>query len=41
MCSFIGGAMMSVAFFPQIGTKVFFIPAGIIAGVMTYDIWKF
>ncbi|MCC7465416.1 MAG: DUF1275 domain-containing protein [Saprospiraceae bacterium] len=41
MCSFIGGAMMSVALFPQIGTKVFLLPAGIVAGVMAYDIWKF
>ncbi|MBN8677074.1 MAG: DUF1275 domain-containing protein [Chitinophagales bacterium] len=40
MCSFIGGAMLSVAFFPQIGTKVFFVPAGIIASVMVYDVWK-
>lgn len=41
MCSFIGGAMLSVAFFPQIGTKVFFIPSAIIFGVMGYDVWKF
>lgn len=41
MCSFIGGAMLSVAIFPGIGTKVFFIPAAIIAGVVMYDLWKF
>lgn len=41
MCSFIGGAMMSVALFPAIGTKVFFIPSAIVAGVIIYDIWKF
>lgn len=41
MCSFIGGAMLSVALFPNIGTKVFFIPSGIVLGVMAYDIWKF
>jgi len=41
MCSFIGGAMLSVALFPTIGTKVFYIPAAIVAGVMLYDVWKF
>lgn len=41
MSSFIGGAMLSVAFFPTIGTQIFYVPAGIIAGVMAYDIWKF
>jgi len=41
MCSFIGGAMMSVALFPAIGTKVFFIPSGIVLGVVIYDIFKF
>jgi len=41
MCSFIGGAMLSVAFFPSIGTKVFYVPSAIVAGVMLYDIWRF
>jgi len=41
MCSFIGGAMLSVALFPSIGTKVFFVPSGIVLGVILYDVWKF
>jgi uncharacterized membrane protein YoaK (UPF0700 family) len=41
MCSFIGGAMLSVALFPTIGTTVFFIPSGIVLGVVLYDIWQF
>jgi len=41
MCSFIGGAMLSVAFFPQIGTKVFFVPTCIIFGVILHDIWRY
>jgi uncharacterized membrane protein YoaK (UPF0700 family) len=41
MSSFIGGAMLSVALFPNIGTKVFFIPSCILAGVMIYDVLKF
>lgn len=41
MCSFIGGAMLSVALFPNIGTKVFFIPSGIVAGVILHDVWRF
>jgi uncharacterized membrane protein YoaK (UPF0700 family) len=41
MCSFIGGAMLSVALFPNIGTTIFFIPSGIVMGVIVYDIWKF
>lgn len=41
MCSFIGGAMLSVALFPAIGTKVFFVPSAIVGGVILYDLWKF
>ncbi len=41
MCSFIGGAMCSVALFPSIGTKVFLIPSAIVAMVIMYDLWKF
>lgn len=41
MCSFILGAMFSVAFFPQLQTKIFFVPAGIIAGVIVHDIFRF
>jgi uncharacterized membrane protein YoaK (UPF0700 family) len=41
MCSFIGGAMLSVALFPAIGTKVFYFPSAIILGVIVYDVWKF
>ncbi|MBC7774890.1 MAG: DUF1275 domain-containing protein [Phycisphaerae bacterium] len=41
MCSFIGGAMMSVAIFPIIGTKVFYIPSGIVAGVMLHDLFRY
>ena len=41
MCSFIGGAMMSVAFFPVIGTKVFFIPSAIVGAVMLHDLWRY
>lgn len=39
MCSFIGGAMLSVALFPAIGTKIYFIPATIVVGVIVYDLW--
>lgn len=41
MCSFLMGAMFSVAIFPAIQTQIFFIPAGIIAGVIVHDIWRF
>jgi uncharacterized membrane protein YoaK (UPF0700 family) len=41
MVSFLLGAMFSVAFFPLMQTKVFFVPAGIIAAVMVHDIWRF
>lgn len=41
MCSFIVGAMTSVALFPHIGTQVFYIPSILIACVMVHDIWRF
>lgn len=41
MCSFIGGAMFSVAFFPLMGTQVFFVPSAIVAAVMVHDVWRF
>jgi uncharacterized membrane protein YoaK (UPF0700 family) len=41
MCSFIGGAMLSVALFPAIGTQVFYVPAAIVASVMLHDVWRF
>ncbi|MDO8365863.1 MAG: hypothetical protein Q7T20_03625 [Saprospiraceae bacterium] len=39
MCSFIGGAMLSVALFPAIGSKVFYVPSMIVLAVMLFDIW--
>lgn len=41
MCSFIGGAMLSVAFFPVFGTKIFFVPSFIVAGVMLHDLLRY
>jgi len=41
MCSFLLGAVFSVAVFPALQTKIFFFPAGIIAAVMLHDIWRF
>ena len=41
MCSFLLGAMFSVAFFPAWQTEVFFFPAGIIVGVMLHDVLRF
>jgi uncharacterized membrane protein YoaK (UPF0700 family) len=41
MCSFLLGAMFSVAMFPALQTKIFFVPAGIIAGVIVHDIFRF
>ena len=41
MCSFLMGSLCSVALFPQMGTQVFFIPAGIIALVIAHDLWQF
>jgi uncharacterized membrane protein YoaK (UPF0700 family) len=41
MCSFLLGSLSSVALFPQLGTQVFFIPAGIIACVIAHDLWRF
>ncbi|MBP6825383.1 MAG: DUF1275 domain-containing protein [Saprospiraceae bacterium] len=41
MVSFLTGAMFSVGVFPHLQTRIFFVPAGIIAAVMIYDIWRF
>lgn len=41
MCSFLLGAMFSVAVFPSLHTKVFYFPAGIIAAVIVHDIIRF
>jgi uncharacterized membrane protein YoaK (UPF0700 family) len=41
MCSFLLGALFSVAVFPSLGTKVFFFPAGIIAGIILHDVLRF
>ncbi len=41
MCSFLTGAMFSVAVFPALQTKIFFVPAGIIAGVIVHDVFRF
>jgi uncharacterized membrane protein YoaK (UPF0700 family) len=41
MVSFLGGAMFSVAMFPQLQTKIFYIPSAIIAGVIVHDVWRF
>jgi uncharacterized membrane protein YoaK (UPF0700 family) len=41
MCSFLLGAMFSVALFPRMGTEIFFLPAGIIFGVIVHDLWRF
>jgi uncharacterized membrane protein YoaK (UPF0700 family) len=41
MASFVLGAVVSVAVFPLIGTRIFYIPAGIIAGVILHDIIRF
>ncbi|MBX2891248.1 MAG: DUF1275 domain-containing protein [Saprospiraceae bacterium] len=41
MVSFLTGAMFSVGVFPRLHTEVFFVPAGIIIGVMIHDLWRF
>lgn len=41
MCSFLLGAMFSVAVFPALQTKIFYFPAGIIATIMLHDILRF
>ncbi|MCW5922605.1 MAG: DUF1275 domain-containing protein [Saprospiraceae bacterium] len=41
MVSFLAGAMFSVGVFPRLHTEVFFVPAGIIIGVMIHDLWRF
>ncbi len=41
MSSFLMGAMFSVAVFPELQTKIFFFPAGIIVGVIIHDILRF
>jgi uncharacterized membrane protein YoaK (UPF0700 family) len=41
MSSFLIGAMFSVAVFPMLQTKIFYFPAGIIAGLMLHDYWRF
>jgi uncharacterized membrane protein YoaK (UPF0700 family) len=41
MCSFILGAMFSVAVFPALQTKIFYVPAGIIVALMVHDLWRF
>ncbi len=41
MVSFLGGAMLSVAVFPALQTKIFYIPSAIIVGVIIHDIWRF
>jgi uncharacterized membrane protein YoaK (UPF0700 family) len=41
MCSFLGGAVCSVALFPMLHTKIFFIPSAIIAMLIIHDIWRF
>ena len=41
MCSFLMGAMFSVAIFPGWQTKIFFFPAGIIVAVMVHDLLRF
>ena len=41
MCSFLLGALFSVAVFPQLQMKIFFVPAGIIAFVILHDLIRF
>lgn len=41
MCSFLLGALFSVAVFPSLQMQIFFFPAGIIAAVIVHDIWRF
>lgn len=41
MCSFLMGAMVSVALFPAWQTKIFYFPAGIIVGIMLHDLLRF
>ena len=41
MGSFLGGAMFSVGLFPSLQTRIFFVPAGLITGVMLHDIRRF
>lgn len=41
MCSFLLGALLSVAIFPQLQMKIFFVPAGIIAVVILHDLIRF
>ncbi len=41
MVSFLLGALCSVAFFPILGTQVFFMPAGILCVLIVHDILRF
>lgn len=41
MCSFLMGALCSVAIFPILHTQIFFIPAFIITGLIIHDIVRF
>jgi uncharacterized membrane protein YoaK (UPF0700 family) len=41
MCSFLLGALFSVAIFPRAGTRIFLFPAGIITAVMLHNLWVF
>jgi uncharacterized membrane protein YoaK (UPF0700 family) len=41
MCSFLLGALFSVAVFPILHTKIFLMPALIITLVMAFDLWNF
>lgn len=41
MCSFVMGAMFSVAIFPSLQTQIFFFPAGIMVLLMLHDIIRF
>lgn len=41
MCSFLLGAVFSVAIFPKVGTRIYLFPAGIIAGIVLFDVWRF
>ena len=41
MCSFLLGALLSVAIFPQLQMKIFYVPAGIIGFVILHDLLRF
>lgn len=41
MCSFLLGALFSVAIFPQLQMKVYYVPAGIIGAVVLHDLLRF